>query len=117
MAKVKVKKKKSTSADKKRYSAKGLSKAVKSITGRASSEYMKYGDIQKVSDVDTQTSISAGRANWAIGDFTANQWAQKLVTPQGGSKTAGTKFRHSGKTYKIKTTGAPPITTAELVKT
>ena len=97
MAKVKVKKKKSTSADKKRYSAKGLSKAV--------------------SDVDTQTSISAGRANWAIGDFTANQWAQKLVTPQGGSKTAGTKFRHSGKTYRIKSTGTPPITTAELVKT
>ena len=116
MAKVKVKEKKSTSADKKRYSAKGLSKAVKSITGRASSEYMKYGDIKKVSDVDTQTSISAGRANWAIGDFTANQWAQKLVTPQGG-KTAGTKFRHGGQTYKIKTTGAPPITTAELVKT
>ena len=116
MGKVKVKKKKSTTADKKQYSAKGLSKAVRSIMGRASSEYMKYGDIKNVSDVDTQTSISAGRANWAIGDFTATQWAQKLVTPQGG-KSVGTKFRHSGKTYRIKSTGEPPITTAELVRT
>ena len=114
MAKVK---KKSRSGKIRQIAQKGVFGLDNYVSSRAGAEYMKYGDIMRVSDVDTQTSISAGRATWAIGDFTASQWAQKLVTPQGGSKSAGTKFRHSGKTYKIKTVGEPPITSAELVKT
>ena len=84
--------------------------------GRASSEYMKYGDVKKVSDVDTRTVLT-GRGTFAIGDHTPSQWAQRLVTSVGGFQTAGKKFRHSGSTYKIKQTGTPTITSAELVKT
>jgi len=100
MAKVKVKKKKSTSVGKKKYSAKGLSKAVRSLSkGRASSEYMKYGDIKKVSDVDTRTSVSSGRRTYSRDSFGAGGWANRLYTT--GGKPAGTKFRHGGKTYKV----------------
>ena len=112
-------KKKSTTGGPRKWSGKGLSKAMGSIGGRASSEYMKYGDINKVSDVDTQTTVSGARGSYDIGDFNPALWASRLVDY--GGRSAGDKFRKDGKTYKIRyVPPVPPASgmyTADEVKT
>ena len=112
MAKEKEKKKagKSRSGKIRQIAQKGVM-GLDNYVGKA--EYLKYGDIMKVSDVDVRESVSAGRRTYNRDLFGADGWANRLYTT--GGKPAGTKFRHGGKTYKI--VAGSPSATAELVKT
>ena len=105
-------------AKKKKDRKEALKSLAQKATGKAGrAEYLKYGDVSAVSDVDVRTTMGSPPREQVAANMTATQWAQKLASVGGGSTPIGTKFRHDGKTYKIATTGQPAMTIARLVTT